>query len=201
MTHSRRSSRALVFTTLVLLAACAGGRTPEPLSGPLPAPGLSGRKVVVFPVQNVSVPGDADRELTFALDRRRGTDQWVLPGELRRSLARSPQLEVALDALPVGLFLQAEVRRVGDPLYGMIRRAASLSGAELALLPVGVAFRPGPADGSPGRLELLAAVVSVTSGQVVWLDRVEGAAETSDDPGGMARVMDALATRLVGGNQ
>ena len=96
-------------------------------------------------------------------------------------------------------FLQAEVRRVGDPLYGMIRRAASLSGAELALLPVGIAFRPDPGGRTPGRLELLAAVVSVTSGQVVWLDRVEGVAETSDDPGGMARVMDALATSLLAG--
>ncbi len=198
--HLRTPTAALsTLAGLLFLAACAGGRTPEPASGPLAAPGLAGQRVVVFPVQNASVPGDADRELTFALSGRGGTDQWVLPGDLRRSLARSPQLDVPLDQLPVGQFLRAEVRRVGDPLYGMIRRAAALSGSALALLPVGIAFRPAtpPADG--GTVELMAAVVNVTSGVVIWLDRVEGSASSEDDPAGLARVMDALATSLLAG--
>lgn len=189
---------ALVLGALALVAGCGGGGSPAPLSGILPAPGLGGRTLLVFPVQQVAVPGDADRELAFALQARRGAATWVLPEALRASLERSPQLHVPLDALPVGNFLRAEVRRVGDPLYGMIRRAASLTDAEMALLPVGVAYRPG-SDGNGGALELLAAVVDVTSGRVLWLDRVEAPADTPDDPGGMPRVMDALANAILAG--
>ena len=193
-------TRALpTLAGVLLLTACAGGRTPAPASGPLAAPGLAGQRVVVFPVQNASVPGDADRELAFALSGRGGTDQWVLPGDLRRSLARSPQLDVPLNQLPVGQFLRAEVRRVGDPLYGMIRRAAALSDSDLALLPVGIAFRPATPPAEAGTVELMAAVVNVTSGVVIWLDRVEGSATSAADPAGLARVMDALATSLLAG--
>jgi hypothetical protein len=45
----------------------------------------------------------------------------------------------------------------------------------------------------------LAAVVNVTTGVVIWLDRVEGGATGPDDPAGMARAMDALATSLLAG--
>jgi len=199
MTNRFPSLRVPAVAGLILLGACAGGRTPAPASGLLAPPGLAGRKVVVFPVQNVAVSGDADRELTFALSARGGTSQWVFPEDLRRSLARSPQLAVPLNELPVNHFLRAEVRRVGDPLYGMIRRAASVSGAGLALLPVGIAFRPAAETSSGGSVELLAAVVNVTTGVVIWLDRVEGAATGPDDPAGMARAMDALATSLLAG--
>jgi hypothetical protein len=34
---------------------------------------------------------------------------------------------------------------------------------------------------------------------VIWLDRVEGAATDAEDPAGMARAMDALATSLLAG--
>ncbi|HSG47273.1 MAG TPA: hypothetical protein VLA43_05570 [Longimicrobiales bacterium] len=186
-----------VLAATALLAACAGGGgEPAPASGTLAVPGLAGQKVLVFPVQEASSPDDATRELVFALENRRGTGSWIFPEALRSTLARSPQLDVPLDDLPVGVFLRAEVRRIGDPLYGMIRRAASLNDATTALLPVGVAFRPATPD-APAVMEVLAAVVDVTTGRVVWLGRESAPASSSDDPGGVARAMDMLAGRLL----
>jgi hypothetical protein len=153
---------------------------------------------MVFPVQAAASPEAATDELVFALESRRGTGNWIFPGELARSLERSPGLAVPLNGLPVGVFARAEVRRIGDPLYGILRRAASLNGATAVLIPVTVSFRAVSPDG-PASMEVLAAVVDVTTGRVVWLDRSEAPAESPDDPGGVPRAMDALARRLLPG--
>ena len=195
MTRSRLL-RLVLLPVAGLLAACAAGRDPAPLTGTLSAPGLAGQRVMVFPVQEAPSPREATRELVFALESRGGTSRWVFPDALRSSLERSPGLDVPLDELPVGVFRRAEVRRIGDPLYGMIRRAASLNGATAALLPVAVGFRPAGAE-EPAAMEVLAAVVDVTTGRVLWLDGDSAPADGPGDPGGLARVMDALARRLL----
>lgn len=186
----------LAAATALLTACAGGGGEPAPLTGPLPASGLAGQTVLVFPVQEAPSADDATRELVFALEGRRGTARWIFPGALRTQLQRSPQLDVPLDDLPVGVFLQAEVRRIGDPLYGMIRRAASLNGATAALLPVAVGWRPETAE-APSAMELVAAVVDVTTGRVIWLGHESAPAASPDDPGGVARIMDTLAGRLL----
>lgn len=196
MTKPMRAILPLLAATALFSACAGGGGEPAPASGTLTVPGLAGQKVLVFPVQEASAPEDATRELVFALESRRGTGSWIFPAALRSSLQRSPQLDVPLDDLPVGVFLRAEVRRIGDPLYGMLRRAASLNGATVALLPVGVAFRPASPD-APAVMEVLAAVVDVTTGRVLWLGRESAPAGSPDDPGGVARAMDLLAGRLL----
>ena len=46
-------------------------------------------------------------------------------------------------------------------------------------------------------MEVLAAVVDVTTGRVLWLGRESAPAESGDDAGGVARAMDMLAGRLL----
>ncbi|MDT8340872.1 MAG: hypothetical protein RQ751_05100 [Longimicrobiales bacterium] len=190
--------RALCLAIPALVSACAsgGGGEPAPLSGTLGGSGLAGQVVMVFPVQQASAPDDATREMVFALQSRRGTGSWIFPEALAGQLRRSPQLNVPLHELPVGIFLRAEVRRIGDPLYGMLRRAAALNGATSALLPVALGFRPAAPD-APAALEVLAAVVDITTGRVLWLGRESVPTDAPDDPAGLARAMDTLAGRLL----
>jgi hypothetical protein len=94
---------------------------------------------MVFPVQiRTGVPGDASPEIVFAL-RARGTEvDWICPDELGALLARSPAVDIGVRGLPVGIFLSAEVERIGDPLFGQLRRLGALTGSDIALIPVAV---------------------------------------------------------------
>lgn len=201
MTRRPFLSFAPLGFVLLLLAACGGGTDEPPLST-IPAAGMAGQRMLVVPVQR---PGDyaadADNELAYALQSRRGTDSWVFPDEARRTLVRSPGMDAPLDALPVDVFLQAEVERVGDPLYGMLRRATAVTGTNRVLIPVGISFREAEPEREPpleeSAVEVLAAVVEVVSGRVVWLNVARGEVETPDDPAGLPRAMEALAALLL----
>jgi hypothetical protein len=162
-------------------------------------PALTGVRVMVFPVQaQVGVGGDATRELMYALD---GAPQveWLTPGAMEATLQASPGLDVRLRDLPVGVFLQREVRRVGDPLYGVLRRLAAVTDAEVALIPVQVRHRaPAGAEGavSRGRIEVVATLLSPRTGRVFWTGVVSGRPGAADDPAALASAMEALAARL-----
>jgi hypothetical protein len=115
----------MVLATLLLHACGGGGNTPLPEAGSMRGfvPDLRGRRVMVYPVQiRQSVPGDVDAEIAFALRERGSEIDWVFPEELRRTLARSPAIRSTADGLTATVFLRAKVDRVGDPLYGQIRR-------------------------------------------------------------------------------
>lgn len=200
MNRPLRLSAALLGAVL-LLAACGGATEEAPLST-IPSAGMAGQRMLVLPVQR---PGDyaadAENELVYALQAREGSEGWVFPDEARRTLARSPGLDAPLDALPVDVFLRAEVERVGDPLYGMFRRATAVTGTNRVLIPVGISFREAEPDREPPleepAVEVLAAVVDVVSGRVVWLNVVRGEATGPDDPAGLPRAMEALAVSLL----
>jgi hypothetical protein len=154
---------------------------------------------MVLPVQQTDgLSGDADAELAFALRTRVGDIDWVLPPALRRALRGSPALDVRLDALPVGVFLQAEVDRIGDPLFGTLIRLGALTGAEVALIPVAVRYRPG--DGAPAGVgEVVAVLMDVRTGYVTWFGVEAGRPGEAADPGVLASALDALARRLARG--
>jgi hypothetical protein len=185
---------------VLCLSACSGSAEP-PLST-LPSAGMAGQRMAVVPVQR---PGDyaaeAEDEMVYALEAREGSATWIFPDEVRSRMARAPGLDAPVDALPVDVFLRAEVERVGDPLYGMLRRIAAVTDADRILIPVGVSFRP-ERETEEGEVEepavqVLAAVVDVLTGRVLWLGVAEGDADDPDDPGGLPRAMEALAATLL----
>ena len=102
----------------VLTFGC-GGTAAAPVAGSSEGfiPDLRGRQVMVFPVQiRTGVAGDASPEIVFAL-RARGTEiDWIFPDELEALLARAPAVDSAVRGLPVGIFLSAEVERIGHRL-------------------------------------------------------------------------------------
>lgn len=154
---------------------------------------------MVVPVQSVSgLPAgvEPDAELGFALRERGPEVRWLLPDTLRRIAARNPGIETALDRLPVSVFLQREVQRVGDPLYGHLRRLSALTGSPLVLIPVQAHHRS--AREVEGRVlepavELAAALIHVRSGRVLWFGIVDGAPGAPGDPSALASAADALA--------
>lgn len=191
------------LSALLLVAACAsGGERPDegPAFGGVPA--LAGVRVMVFPVQaQPGVAGDATREMVFALGAAPHV-RWLAPDDLRAALRGSPSLDVELTGLPVGVFLQREVRRVGDPLYGVLRRLAALTDGEVAMIPLQVRHRAAEVDPvasappGPGHLEVVATLVSPRNGRVFWTGVVAGAPGAADDPAALASAMEALVDRL-----
>ncbi len=178
------------------LAACASGAPPEPGESRLTPPDLRGRTVMVLPVQElVGVQGTPDAELAFQLEDREPGIDWVFPDRIERALQRSPGIQAEPRGLPVGAFLTSEVRRVGDPLYGELRRMAALVDADVALIPVRLGVR-GTADGGTA-LGVHAALVEVRTGRVVWYGLEEGSAGDPADPSTTASAVDALARRLL----
>ena len=186
---------ASVWFLGLALAACASG--PEQL---LPGeargavPDLRGRRVMVLPVQiRDGVPSGVtiDEEIAYALSAREENVSWVFPPEVEGILRRSPGVEASLHGLAVGIFLQVEVRRIGDPLYGQIRRLTTLAGADVALIPVQLSY------GADGRFSLAAAILTPVTGRVVWFGIIQGEEGAMDAPGTLASVTDALARAIL----
>ena len=151
---------------------------------------------MVLPVQAIrGVTGDAEAELVYALNARGRGVRWLMPQTLRAQLARNPALDVPLDNLPVGVFLQAQVDRVGDPLYGYLRRLSAISNGTVVLIPVEIRHRATTPE-RPGAVEVVTALVDVGSGRVAWFGVVQGEAGDGSSPGALASAVDALARVL-----
>ena len=199
---------AFVLLASLLVGGCGGGTERPPVPGEARGgvPDLTGARVMVFPAQIVpEVPGGVDAELAFALGERAPRVEWILPAEVRTAARSAPGLDVAVDRLPVRVFLQAEVRRVGDPLYGILRRLGAVTDSQLALIPVAVQHRPPPpppdslagqGEPGPGTIQVSAALIALRTGRVLWYGVEEGASGTAGDPAALASAMDALAARL-----
>ncbi|MBT8337041.1 MAG: hypothetical protein KJO11_10585 [Gemmatimonadetes bacterium] len=203
--HSARAGWALVAAfAAVATGACASGAPLVPGQSRGYVPSLVGQRVIVFPVQrNFGVDGDPTAEMAFALSGPGAGPEWLLPEDLERTLARSPALNAPLENLPVDVFLRAEVNRIGDPIYGVLRRIGAVTDASLALLPVAVRRGAPPTDSlgvatdGPVPVEYVAALVDVRSGRVLWFGVEAGQPGTDDDPRRLASAAEALALRLV----
>lgn len=192
-----RAALWVVLASSAAVGAC-GGPAPPPEPGLVQgfAPDLRGRRVMVLPVQqNNGVPGDLDAELSFALRDRAAGVAWVLPAEVDAVLARSPALDARTRGLPVGQFLAAEVQRIGDPLYGELRRLASLVDADAVLLPVQSALA-GVAGGDLN-VRFWTALIEVRTGRVVWFSVLEGDAFPRGDPRALASAVEEVTRTLL----
>jgi hypothetical protein len=186
---------ALLGLALILVSSC--GPPPAP-PGPGEArgsiPDLRGTKVMVLPVQLktfVSQELLADAELEHALRNRGEGVSWVFPPELEEALRRSPGLSAQVRNLPVQIFLQAEVDRIGDPLFGHLVRLGGLTGANVALIPVELKY------GEEGTFLLAAALVGIRTGRVAWYGVVEGSPGDVEDPAALASAAETLARTLL----
>lgn len=193
-----RSVRTALAAAALLLAACGGG-PPEPAALPSQGaiPDLIGVPVIVFPVQlRQGVAGDPTSELVYALAERGQGVRWLMPDSLRAVLRRSPSLDVPLEQMPVGVFLRQEVDRIGDPIFGYLRRLNAVTGGRVALIPVEIRPRAATAE-SPATLQITAVLLDALSGRVYWFGVVEGAPGDGSDPRALASVADALARRIL----
>lgn len=190
-----RAPRILLVASV--LAAC-GGRAPPPEPGTTRglAPDLRGVRVLLLPVQqNVGVSGDPDAELAFGLRERGGDIPWISAAEVEARFARAPGMQVRTRGLPVGMFLQAEVDRIGDPLYGELRRTAALVDAEAVFIPVQVSLQPVP--GEEPRVRIVSTLIDVRTGRVAWFGVLEGGGFPANDPRGLASAVDEVARTLL----
>ena len=197
---TRAPARLLAVALLAMVAGGCGRRTEAPTAGVNRGgvPSLRGAQVMVLPVQSTrGIVGNPDAELADALTARGAGVRWVMPPALRALLARSPALDVQLDALPVGVFLQAEVDRIGDPLYGQLRRLAAIANGQIALVPIEVRHRATTPERA-GAVEVVATLIDTSNGRVFWFGVVEGEAGEGSDPRALATAADALARRFFG---
>jgi hypothetical protein len=151
---------------------------------------------MVLPVQPGAggVPDGLDDEIAYWLGDRGQRVRWVFPPEIERALARSPGLDIRLDALAVASFHRAEVKRIGDPLFGDLRRAGAIVDARYALLPVAAGYVPGT-DGD-GRVEIAVAIIDTIGGAVLWYGIVAGEPGGEDDRAVVASAARRLAQTL-----
>ncbi|MSR36183.1 MAG: hypothetical protein EXR95_05995 [Gemmatimonadetes bacterium] len=181
------------------LALCACGANPHPGAGSSrgAVPDLFGIPVMVLPVQATRwLTGDATAELVYALRTRGQAMRWLMPDTLRSRLARTPTMDVPLETMPVGIFLRTQVDRLGDPMFGYLRRLNALTGGKVALIPVEARYRPATAE-RPGAVEFVAALVSTESGRVGWFGVVEGEPGEASSGRALASAADALARRIL----
>lgn len=191
-------ARALALLALSgLVAACArSAPPPEPGTVRGFAPDLRGRRVLLLPVQqNLGVPGNPDAELAYGLQDRGEGIEWVLPSEIDAVVARSPGVQASSRGLPVGVFTAAEVERVGDPLYGELRRLASMVDADAIVLPVQATVQAA-AEGDP-RVRFWTALIEARTGRVMWFALLEGGAFPRGDPRALASAVEEVARTLL----
>ena len=152
---------------------------------------------MVFPVQIQSgIRDNADSEIAFAFRERSDEVDWVFPDEFEAALARAPGMQSRVTGLPVGLFLRTEVDRVGDPLYGQLRRLGEMTSAEVAFIPV--ALRVGTDEvGGGSTVEIVSTILDVRSGRVLWFGVVAGRPGPTADFASVASAVETLAATLL----
>ena len=184
---------------VTVIHGCGGGTVEAPTAGTFRGfpPDLRGRRVMVFPVQmRMGVRDDADPEIAFAFRERSDEVEWVFPDELEAALARAPGVQTRVTGLPVGMFLRSEVRRVGDPLFGQLRRLGEMTRAEVAFIPV--ALRVGADEAGEGSaVEIVSTILDVRSGRVVWFGVVAGTPGPATDFASIASAVENLAVTLL----
>jgi hypothetical protein len=137
-----------------------------------------------MPVQRGPLPGSItaprydgvdqlDAEIAYWLTEQAPDVRWILPEAIDRMLRRNPELDIKVRQLDVAVFRRAQVKRIGDPLFGDLRRIAAMQqDAKVAVVPVAAEFKP--TDGTQGHIEVALAVIDLGFGDVVWFGVVGG---------------------------
>jgi len=206
--------RQLVFaaTLFTLTTACGGGARPKtapPEPTTRPAPALVGYKVMVLPTQRGPVPvadpqkqhfpltaEKLDAELAYWLPQLARSVNWVLPATIQRAIERSPTLGVDMRNLAVTSFHRAQVRRIGDPLFGDLRRLAAVLDTRIAVVPVAAELIG--STRADARVQIATAVIDTFDGTVLWYGVLEGDADAKGDDAAIASAAQAFARAFAG---
>lgn len=206
--------RHVSVLAIVLLLAC-GRRSDEGPVPALPLAALGGQRVLVLPVHYVqgvaggwlggAASSDEARrginaEIAFALGEREGTTQWVLPAEIEKALGREPGLGLRaypLSSDPIRRANAGRLERVGDPLYGEVRKIAALLDARYVLFPVELLYEtPRSKDEVNGHAALWTVLFDARTGLVMWSGTVRGDPGPAGSGATVARAAQALARRF-----
>ena len=202
--------RVLFATSLILIAAC-GGKRPSaapPAPTTAPAPVLTGLTVMVFPTQrgpvavadttakHFGLPSEKlDAEVAYWLPQLAGSVKWILPASIQRSITRSPTLAVDINNLAVTAFHRAQVKRIGDPLFGDLRKLAAVLDARIAVIPVAAEYIGStPATARP---QIATAVIDALDGTVLWYGVLQGDTPAQDEAA-IASAAQAFARAFAG---
>jgi hypothetical protein len=196
--------------TLVVTACGARPERAPPTPTTSPAPVMAGQTVMVFPVQYGNVPvaqatlqhfpieqEKLDAELAYWLPQQAGNVRWLLPAAIQRAISRSPTLGVDIKNLAVGSFQRAQVKRIGDPLYGDLRKLAAVLDARFAIIPV-AAEKIGTTE-ADARVQVATAVIDALNGTVLWFGVIESDVDARGEAG-IASAAQAVA-RAFGGRK
>jgi hypothetical protein len=173
--------RFITTAAVAVTAACASSASPPTVEQSMaaPPPSLTGATVMVLPAQHGPGGGLSDEpvagldaEITFWLSERAPRVDWVFPDALERILARSPSLDIDIHALAVAAFHRAEVRNIGDPLFGNLNALGALTNARAALVPVAAAWSSDSTG--TGRVRVNLALIDNRTGRVIWFGLAEG---------------------------
>ncbi|HEX2166660.1 MAG TPA: hypothetical protein VHG09_05420, partial [Longimicrobiales bacterium] len=135
-----------------------------------------------------------EAELSYWMPEHAHRVQWVLPAAIERAASGSAALQISVRDLSVRDFLRARLERIGDPLYGDLRRLAAVTDARLAFLPIGAVWIPETAGS--GRVHIAAALIDTVGGRVLWYGVAASSVGASDDPGVAASAARALAVQV-----
>lgn len=197
---------------LLAVAGCGGSSQPAtelpPLAAPIPATGLAGQQVAVYPltlvVTDPALPwreavGEraealqrADSQLGALLTERVPEVTWVLPAALRRAAERAPGLLTSPDRMGTAILRAEDARRVPDPLRSQMRTLTAAAGGRYAFVPASLVFVPGEAG--PGRAELTVVIADVRTGVIEW--RTMAWAEGTDPWGTLWDALTSLVPDL-----
>lgn len=186
-----------------LIGGCGAHHAP-PVANALTAPTLGTTGVLLLPVQDGAVPTadttmrhwPVDRaalngEIAYWIQQSKSAKKWVLPATIARSLARNPGLEIKPNELAVGSFQHAQVKRIGDPLFGDLRRLAGVFDAAVAVIPIAAEYLGKTQDSAT--VNIATAVINPLDGNVVWFGVISGSEKGVRSEAAMASAAQAFA--------
>ena len=189
---------ALAFA--VLLTACGKEEPPPSPDRPQPAvPNLAGLDVMVLPAQPApgGVPAGFDAALSALLESEYSTVEWVMPAALERVVQRTPSLDINPSALPVSILRSPEAERVGDPLYGDLRRLGAIVDARYAVVVYQAGYVAAPDSvGGQGRIEGAVAIIDTIGGRILWRGLFAGERGPAGDEVVLATAVQRLGTLI-----
>lgn len=194
----------VAYGMALMMAACTRHHAP-PLPGSATAPTFRGIGVLLLPVQEGAVPSPdstahhwpidraaLDGEIAYWMQQGKPVARWILPATIDRSLARNPGLEIKPRALAVGIFQHAQVKRIGDPLFGDLRRLAGVFDAEIAVIPVAAEYIG--ATPEVATVNIATAVINAVDGTVLWFGVITGSEKGAPSEAAVAAAAQAFAS-------